>query len=758
MTATADEYAHLLIDSYSNRRERIRTLLFRLSVRVLLLYLFLYLIQVTGLYYVEFLVSLDLLLYFEIVLLLVTVSVYIDSGELSPNVEKGIQYAFLGSLIALALLFSSVPPLPDVTKPVQGYAPKLLNLAICTGVLTAVSVRTNEVSVRFLPDGRVRGGTFRTTTLRKEHYAGLLVLAILVYFVFLRWPFLGKTFGGTIHSDKFGRYVPVVEGMVQTGNPFYFRNPAYASIFDQNAHVFDGLWNVPIFSWSVLPLALLGPDLGIEFLSRSVLTIQGIFMLVAIFVLLREIFDLEIALFGLLLVGVNEVFNLVSYVMVMDLPALVFAFTSIVLFWRDKKTYSYLFCGFAVLLKYSFLLISVPVLAILILSNVESELYNSMKLGYFTFAPTLLFGVLVTPVAGASILVGGLRLALFVALLAVSIVVFERYESTLIDLESGIDKRVRYAVLVLLPLFGIALLWDKIVRYAPTFLTDRHLLFNVAMYSEMIDRIRRLQPNLMFYLAPLGVGWLLLRDDWKQRIAIIGLTGAAVSYTVIASKSVFIHAYYKHVMVLVCIVGFLGVLDVLRRLDVSGYAVQSAITGLLLLLVVSSQAQTVDLLDNELRGTEEMGEYIDQNVPESALIGRTQALPQLLVFYSDARFVWTTSSTFPPEQRATLRSEIESKGFGVALRERNVTYYLSHGPGEFGDFEYLLADGLETWNRRDYILQKVDPTYSVRWKSNNVSSPEGFFELETQIGEWYLYKVKKECSTDEEKQSGRQCP
>jgi hypothetical protein len=733
-----------LLERYHWKRERLKGLFFRLAVYSFGVYLLVYLVQALGLYPVESILRLETLGTVVLVLTTLSLSIYVDSGQLSSTTTRGIQAVFLVSLVALTAAYASIPSLSGVSALLNEYAPKLVNLSVATGVLSVVFIRANEGRARFFPGRQFPKLSSRTDVLTRTRVAGLLVPTILAYFVRLRSPFLRKTFGGVPHSDKYAFHVPVLQWMYRTADPFYFRNEGYISLFTPDKYAFDQFWNAPIFSWNALPVMFVDGPFEIEFIVRSTVTIQGIVLLVVLFLLFRELFDVELALLGTLLLAVNELFNLVTFLTVMDVPALVFTFTSILLYLWDKKTYSYLLCGCAALTKYSFLLITVPALGVLILSNESEKFYNVVKLAYLTLLPIVLFHFLVLPAAGDSLLLGSIRLLAFVASLLLSLFAFERYETTFVDTASRIESHARYAMILFGPLFGVVFFWDEIGRYAPEFLTDEHLLFNVDMYLILVDRTRELHPDAMFYVFPVGLLWFLLEDDRRKRTTIVALLVAAVIYGVVASKSIFFHAYYKHVFVIVSIVGFLGVLDVVRHLDLPTKVTTPAASLLVVLLVVSSQSMVTDTFGSSISGTEEMSEYLDVNVSDSERILRTSQMASLLAIYSDVGIVGSSvPNSISDAQIQAMKSDVESNGLGCALLERNVTRYLSLGPGQFERLEHLLTlNDRTTSGRRNAILRETNPSYQSPLRDNGVSPPSQYFELETRIGDWYLYEIQ----------------
>lgn len=169
--------------------------------------------------------------------------------------------------------------------------------------------------------------------------------------------------------------------------------------------------------------------------------------------------------------------------------------------------------------------------------------------------------------------------------------------------------------------------------------------------------------------------------------------------------------------------------DAIFRSDVTSDLGTPAARVVVLLLVLSSQAASVTTLNNDVQGTERMGEYIDDYVSESELILHTQSQARLITVYSDR---YLTNGELSKKKQAKLKSEIEAKGLGVTLRDRNVTYYLSIGTGEFKKLNCLMATNLQ--NRREYILNEIGSGHSLTCNAENVTDRDEHFQLEAKFG------------------------
>src|SRR3972149_1015779 len=185
---------------------------------------------------------------------------------------------------------------------------------------------------------------------------GLII--ILILFAFIRVPYMDNSFAGLPHSDKYATYLPNLINMYNSGNPFLNQNFAYTSILNINQTSYPGFYRIPFFGWAFLPFMPLTELISLEILIRSLLTVMGMILLFLIYLFFKKVIDKKMALFGVLLLAINPLFQLITYVTVEDLPALLSMFIALNLYLNKKKNLSYVFCGLSILAKDSFLLIT----------------------------------------------------------------------------------------------------------------------------------------------------------------------------------------------------------------------------------------------------------------------------------------------------------------------------------------------------------------------------------------------------------------
>ncbi len=576
----------------------------------------------------------------------------------------------------------------------------------------------------------------------KEGPYALGLVAVFAAFTAVRAPYMNYSFAGVGHCDKYATYLPNLINMYKNLNPFLNQNHSYISIFSDLDVYSQSFGYFPFFEWAFLPFMPLSKLIPIEFLVRSLLTIVGILLLYLVYQFFDKLFDKKIALIGTLVLALNPIFQLTTYVTVMDLPSLIFMFLALNLYLDKKENLAYLFCGLSVMMKYSFLLIIFPALALLILSKEKSDLYNISKLGFFSILPALLFKILINPIPSTTPIEGIIRLLLMPLLIYAIYHLVKKHDDKFRKVVNGIDKNIRYFLIFLLPLILVFLIRDTITGLAADFLTDEELIFNWRMYLEIINMVKENVPAVLFYLFPAG---LVLSIFYKKaRTKTLAFALSSGIYLIAASKAIYFHAYYKHVFILVLILYFLYILLLIEKTHINKISKNLILLLVVLFLIIPSYIDSNDTLNHDIPGTREMSDYLEHNLRENDIILRTQTTPRIFALYNNAK---VRGHSFYGNEQATIKKNIKDAGFVESFSQYGVKYYLSEGEGNFEEFTYLFVDEIEESPRvrTDLILSGIGQKeyYSVDMDEYyNQYRPDQYFVLEKTIGNWYLYRLE----------------
>lgn len=596
--------------------------------------------------------------------------------------------------------------------------------------------------------GRVWGVRSIVKWMHKEgwwHSAGIVL--ILIVFAFIRIPFMDNSFAGVDHSDKYATYLPILINMYNSGNPFLNQNFAYTSIVDNNQISSSGFGRFPFFAWAFLPFMPLTQLISIDILIRSLLAALGMILLFLIYLFFKKVIDKKTALFGILLLAINPLFQLMTYITVEDLPAILFMFIALNLYLNKNTDLSYIFCGLSILAKDSFILITFPALALLILFEDKKDIYNLIKLSFFSMLPMFLSMILINPIPYKTFVEGIFRVLLMVYLIYLFYSTIKNNDLNIKKWIININKKFRYFPIFLLVFIFILVsffLKDKIIGFSSEFLTDKDLIFNWAMYFSILISCINLVPSFIFFVFPLGF-LLSIFHKRGRKISMAVLFSGAV-YLIVASKVIFFHIYYKHIFVIILVLYFLYIISFINKTRINNATKIFLIFMMVIILIIPSYESSIDLLDRNIEGTHEMSEYLENNFNKSYIILANQETPKIFTIYNNVKIDRESNE----KKSKILRDCIQNKGFVETFYQYNARYYLSQGEGHFKDFTYLFTEDIpadsDRYSRRtDLILDRLGQKKFYSFdidKYYEEYRPDQYFKLEKKIGDWYLYKIE----------------
>ncbi len=568
------------------------------------------------------------------------------------------------------------------------------------------------------------------------------LIMILILFVSIRAPYMDNTFGGVVHSGKYASYLPSLVNMYEKHDPFLNQNPKYTSIFNNEPdYTFESFGVFPFFRWEFLPFMPLTKFISLELLVRSLLTTQGVILLSLVYLFFKKIFSKKIALIGILLLAFNQLFQLVTYITVMDLPALIFMFAALNLYLNKNKNLSYVFCGLSVLAKYSFALIICPALMLLILFKKKDDIYNLAKLTLFSILPMFLFKILIDPIPSKTFIGGILRLLLVIFLMSTVYYSIKKKDKRFKGLIDKINERVKYILILLLPIIAISFVRKYILSGLSNFLTNQYLIFNWEMYSEILQQIKELIPNPIYYVLPLGfIISLAAKKHWRISSS---LFLAGLVYLTMAPGGIFPHIYYKHIFLILLILSFCYVLNLAVGILKDKTIKITLLTIIIILLIIPSYFGAKNMLNKEKNGTYEMSEYLQSVLDEKDKMITVGSDAQVFAIYNNTKVM-----PYTIRGREVILKEIQENGFIKTMGKYNVRYYMTAGKRDFKDIlpwfdekiNFYCKTGMGSIQskaeQRECISQdKLEKIYEIY-------EPYQYFELEKNFGDFYLYRIK----------------
>ena len=163
---------------------------------------------------------------------------------------------------------------------------------------------------------------------------------------------------------------------------------------------------------------------------------------------------------------------------------------------------------------------------------------------------------------------------------------------------------------------------------------------------------------------------------------------------------------------------------------------------IIFIVIIPSYKSSIDFLDRNIEGTQEMSEYLENNFNKSYIILANQDTPKIFTIYNNVKIDRGSYAANP----GILRDSIKNNGFVETFHQYNVGYYLSQGEGNFKDFTYLFTEDLDLLRKRNDLI--LDILGQKKFYSIDIDKyfekyrPDQYFKLEKKIGDWYLYKIE----------------
>lgn len=699
--------------------------------------------EVLGLFQIGHYINIDLFFYLIASIDLLAIFLFKENKNNTERVEQLVNFLFIFSMILYAATISNLDFLNFLHELLSTQLNQILHMIFITGI-TSLYLKKKTQTINSKATSRYSKIPFAKKIFEwkeKKAIYILLFILILLLFTMIKIPTIEKSFGGVKNSGKYGSYLPRAIYMYEEGDIFHDENKAYKNIFgDYDTSSFG---NFPFYQWTFFVLMPLTQFISFELLVRGLMTLFGIVLLTSIYFVFTKIFDKRIALLGTFLIAVNPLFHVITHTTTMDLFGLMFTFIGLSAYLMDKKDSGYLLCGFAILSKYSFMLIAFPIFFFIIFFREKERVYETLKLCFFSFLPLLIHEILIKPIPTQSTTEGWIRLIIGIALLLLAYYFTKKMEVDLKKIFGRMDEKLGYAIMGLSFLAISFFLRNKILFYSKEFLTDEFLLFNWQVYEKMFELLRETMPDFAFFLIPLGL-ILFLVDKKRWQFSLPIMIGC-LSYFVIAIKSIWFHFYYKHFFIIIAAMMMCYIFLLIDETGKNRIITLLSVSILVALIAIPSVESSRNILKEELEGIKETANYIKETMGENEKILREEEDIKLLQLYGVKNP--QVYVPFKGEDLDKLRKELKSKNFSQVMKEHGVRYYVSVWSGNFNVFDNLFTeekrDRDEFSLRRRLILREIGQEQKSEEK---VMEPEEdaseYFELERIIGNFYIYRVR----------------
>jgi len=335
-------------------------------------------------------------------------------------------------------------------------------------------------------------------------YVAGLILVILI-FINLTLPYYGNNIIESPNYSKFRTYLPGVINSYQQGNFFHYENNFYGNIENYSNRAYPSF---PFYEWILFPGMFLIKYIPFLLLVRYLLTFLDIIIIVSFYFLLKKTLNKYVALFGALFLSVNTFLHNFFFITVLDMPALLFMLIGIILYLNGKKLQSYLFVGFSILMKDSFLIIILPLILILILTDKiknKDKLMTSIKFIILALLPYTVFSVLIKKVPLYSLPKQIFLIFFGVSLITAVYLLFRQENIDKYIINKFTSQKILFIPFLVLPVPIIVLLYKRIVELQRDFLPDFSILFKWEMYYLIFKQMENYFPEIVWLFVFLGL-------------------------------------------------------------------------------------------------------------------------------------------------------------------------------------------------------------------------------------------------------------
>lgn len=588
----------------------------------------------------------------------------------------------------------------------------------------------------------------------KKEDENFLLISLLILFVIIKIPLMGKSFTGN-NTIKYNTYVEPAKYMAESNDPFvvkikYLANPI------TNKEGFDKkLIGIPVLEWFLaITYKVFGLE-NIEVKTRLATSALGLFILIVSYKLIKKIKNKSTALIFLLLLITNPLFILITQLTVYDSVILLFFLISCLLFLKyedgqEKKflIHSALVFSLAFLSKEVAILWGFPFFIIYIIVSNKMDIKKTIT-ETFLFSFTIVLSFLTFKIWANSLLYNKIISFAIVAVFSLlawmssknAPKIFEK-----IDIIGEFLVKRKYLLIILLLAISISaiFLFKAEVRHWSEFITDAKILFYWPMYRYILNARQILYiSSLIFSASLLGFFALFLDKSRNYRFKkfISVLTISLLIYLVMASKVIFFHNYYNINFIylyLILSAYFLGIIT--NHLKLNAKIIFFAVFTSLIYksnrevwkeLLIAEKSGFAELTEFMIKNNESNNFYIDND--NTLSISITTGLPRI------------TTLNYPE-----IQADIKKIGFAATMKKYKIKYLVASQDINYEKYAPVFTNldlkKIDSTDRGELILEKFaentkeESSREIKMKATQIKN-EKIFDLETEIGNYKVYNL-----------------
>ncbi|HMP19279.1 MAG TPA: glycosyltransferase family 39 protein [Candidatus Paceibacterota bacterium] len=581
-------------------------------------------------------------------------------------------------------------------------------------------------------------------------YGGILITSIIC-FILTRLPFLNQEFIDK-HIQKYAATLEPVRTMLETNNPFIIQRMYQSNPVTNPYGIFTTLSNIPLLEWILFFFSRIFSFLDFTFVIRSTMTLLAVIMLVSTFYLGKKIFSKKFGLLLVLFVFSNYIFNLIYHVTVYD-GLLFIVFNILIIYVLQNRTWERiavtgLISGFIAGVKYSFLIYIYPIISLLIFLNkdikIKERIFNFLSYSFFIIIIPLI------NIISDYFKISLLNKCLIIILLFLAIPLYFKIKPSLYYLFDKI--KIKYYIYILalgIPSTFYIFVYKLKIATPEIFLTDREIIFNKNLYLQIFDWLQGFIPFNIIYIIIIffiiSIFDLIIYKDKYPRIniLIVGIITTSLLYLIIASKTIFFHAYYLFffIYVLYFIITYIILRISLNYKKHFGFLLIS----LILFLSFSNQyQQTNKLLSQTKDDLVVLSNYINNNFDKTENIYINSSELSVLSLYTNRK----TFEYYRLTTDINIKKTIMIDGLSNFFEKYKIKHYVSDGEIKLHELGLIMTQlPINEITRTDQILLRTGVKNFENVSSYKEIVLEGekvfadHFTLKEVIGRYSIYSI-----------------
>lgn len=669
---------------------------------------------------------------FGLLLISLTAFVFIYQGSFTERLEYLASLNWFGKLsevvIICGLVLVLINELISFTDTSLARTSILLRLIAVYGkgifvftifmLLALLLVRRREVGFKVLMEyeqGRV-GISKKYKIFSGSNVWPVLGLSlILLIFVAVKFPYMDLDFTG-LHNMKYSSYVEPALHMLNHGWLWNeHRYLAIPAVFDSG--VADTWGSYPMLEWGLYGMFKYFPYLSVELNTRILMTVIGVFIIIVSYLLLKRFLSKENMLVVLFLMSLSPLIQFITFVTVYDTLLYLFTIYSLLLLIKGMEEGSSksvflagIVAGININLKYSAALFALPLYAIAFLFYKRNNAVPRFRYALL-FLPQLL---LQTIIFRLTLRYAPQNTRHFVGMFIVILITYLFVYFYLEHFNAFYDRLIKrqfvrrvtiFLFIVACALAIIAVLKvDWVKTLGRDFVTDRALIFYWPLYNAIAQHIVSLLTFKVAFIALPGLLCLLLFGHRNVKLASIMFLTSSVIYVIMASKVIYFHDYYLHIVIITVLMFSAFFIYSASRLMSNRWLGYLVIVLFLLSFIPDSIKAINNILSRQSPGVKEVANYLNNHMTEDEFF-ISSGLPTSVTFYANRKsfeesILRDKSSGFG----RVFSDEIASgTSLGEAAKKYKIKYYVINRYTGFAKDgfvssvdDHLLSDDLNT--------------------------------------------------------------